>query len=96
MGLRLVGGGRGKHTGYKEKKAGAPSHLSRHDKVRSKVSGAGGGVYQEKDISLGGRHGLPFLHLAVSTSSRQPPSMYSKIMIGWSLRHAPTNPTTLG
>ena len=61
----------------------------------------GVGVYQEKDVSLGGRHESPFLLLVASTPCRHPPSMYSRMMIGSAKLHSlmlaiPTKPTTLG
>ena len=60
----------------------------------------GMGAYQEKDVSVGGRHELPFLPLAVSASCRHPPSNHSRTMIGSAKfiasMLAPTNPTTLG
>ena len=51
-------------------------------------------VYQEKDISLGGRHGVPFLALAAIASWRHPPSRYSRRMMGsaaFASMFAPTN-----
>jgi len=60
----------------------------------------GVGAYQEKDVSLGGRHEPPSLLLVASTSCRHPPSTYSRTMIGsvkrLSSMLAPTNPTTFG
>mmetsp|Transcript_64207 Transcript_64207/g.147127 ORF Transcript_64207/g.147127 Transcript_64207/m.147127 type:complete len:292 (-) Transcript_64207:5-880(-) len=57
-------------------------------------------AHQEKDVALGGRHGVPFLLWAASTSRRHPPSMYSiKMKASAELRSsmfAPTKPTMPG